>query len=114
MSGGDPILFAELNRLTHGWMQRPALVDRPAAERFASLLDDEPMPDILAGRYRITRELGRGGMARVYLARDIKHSRDVAIKVVRQRMVSDVGTNLMWITPEQRVPPYATSRVPGC
>jgi len=36
----------------------------------------------LADRYRIERELGSGGMATVYLARDLKHDRDVAIKVM--------------------------------
>ena len=36
----------------------------------------------LAGRYEIERELGRGGMATVYLAHDLKHRRDVAIKVL--------------------------------
>src|SRR5207302_11413325 len=38
---------------------------------------------ILAGRYTIERELGRGGMATVYLARDLKHDRPVALKVLR-------------------------------
>ncbi len=36
----------------------------------------------LAGSYRIERELGRGGMATVFLARDLRHDRDVAIKVL--------------------------------
>ena len=36
----------------------------------------------LADRYRIERELGAGGMATVYLAHDLKHNRDVAIKVL--------------------------------
>jgi serine/threonine protein kinase len=36
----------------------------------------------LAGRYEISREIGRGGMATVYLARDIRHSRNVALKVL--------------------------------
>jgi len=36
----------------------------------------------LAGRYRLEREIGRGGMAIVFLARDLKHERDVAIKVL--------------------------------
>ena len=36
----------------------------------------------LAGRYAIERELGHGGMATVFLARDLKHDRDVAIKVL--------------------------------
>ena len=35
-----------------------------------------------AGRYTFERELGRGGMAIVYLARDIRHSRLVAVKVL--------------------------------
>jgi len=48
------------------------------AERFQNLLRD---------RYVIERELGRGGMAVVFLARDIRHDRPVAIKVFR----SDIG-----------------------
>jgi serine/threonine-protein kinase len=36
----------------------------------------------LADRYAIERELGRGGMATVYLAEDLKHHRHVAIKVL--------------------------------
>jgi eukaryotic-like serine/threonine-protein kinase len=38
-------------------------------------------------RYRIERELGRGGMAVVYLARDLKHDRPVAIKLLRPEIV---------------------------
>ena len=36
----------------------------------------------LSGRYVVERELGRGGMATVYLADDLKHKRKVALKVV--------------------------------
>ncbi len=36
----------------------------------------------LAGRYTVERELGRGGMATVYLARDLRHDRPVAVKVL--------------------------------
>ncbi len=42
----------------------------------------EELKIALADRYEIQRELGAGGMAAVYLARDLKHDRDVAIKVV--------------------------------
>ena len=37
----------------------------------------------LAGRYRIERELGHGGMATVFLAHDLKHDRKVALKVLK-------------------------------
>jgi eukaryotic-like serine/threonine-protein kinase len=45
----------------------------------------------LAGRYRIERELGEGGMATVYLARDLKHDRDVALKVLREDLTATLG-----------------------
>ncbi len=43
----------------------------------------ERLISALADRYRIERELGAGGMATVYLAHDLKHDRDVAIKVLK-------------------------------
>lgn len=45
----------------------------------------------LAGRYEIERELGHGGMAAVYLARDIRHSRVVAIKVLNREIAQAIG-----------------------
>jgi serine/threonine-protein kinase len=48
---------------------------------------------MLAGRYRIQREIGAGGMATVYLARDIKHDRDVALKVLRADLSAAIGTD---------------------
>ena len=45
----------------------------------------------LADRYTVERELGAGGMATVYLAHDLKHDRDVAIKVLRPEIGADVG-----------------------
>jgi protein kinase-like protein len=46
----------------------------------------------LADRYRIERELGRGGMATVYLAQDLKHDRPVALKVLRPEIAAGLGT----------------------
>jgi len=45
----------------------------------------------LAGRYVIERELGSGGMATVYLAHDVKHHREVALKVLRPELAAALG-----------------------
>jgi serine/threonine-protein kinase len=45
----------------------------------------------LAGRYRIERELGTGGMATVYLAADLRHDRKVAIKVLKPELAAVLG-----------------------
>jgi serine/threonine-protein kinase len=46
----------------------------------------------LADRYAVVRELGAGGMATVYLATDLKHGREVAIKVLRPELTASLGT----------------------
>lgn len=45
----------------------------------------------LAGRYRIDHEIGRGGMATVYLADDLKHHRHVAVKVLHSELALTIG-----------------------
>ncbi|MDF2770512.1 MAG: protein kinase [Geminicoccaceae bacterium] len=45
----------------------------------------------LADRYRVERELGAGGMATVYLAHDLKHDRNVAIKVLKPDIAAALG-----------------------
>ncbi|HEY9518918.1 MAG TPA: serine/threonine-protein kinase, partial [Gemmatimonadales bacterium] len=45
----------------------------------------------LAGRYLIERELGRGGMATVFLAEDVRHHRAVAIKVLSDEISAAIG-----------------------
>ena len=50
-----------------------------------------PLRAALAGRYDVSRELGRGGMAIVYLARDLKHARPVAIKIIRAEIAATIG-----------------------
>jgi hypothetical protein len=45
----------------------------------------------LADRYAVHRRLGMGGMATVYLARDLRHDRDVAVKVLRPDLSATLG-----------------------
>ena len=51
----------------------------------------ERLKGALAGQYEIERELGRGGSATVYLAKDLKHPRKVAIKVLKPELAAVVG-----------------------
>ena len=57
------------------------MTDNPAAA----------LQDALAGRYRVERELGRGGMAVVYLAHDLRHDRPVALKVLHPDLAHALG-----------------------
>src|SRR5215216_7893397 len=45
----------------------------------------------LSSRYCVERELGRGGMATVYLAHDVRHDRDVAVKVLHPDLGAALG-----------------------
>src|SRR4051794_17043248 len=45
----------------------------------------------LADRYAIDREIGAGGMATVYLARDLRHDRPVAVKVLNPELAAVLG-----------------------
>ena len=47
---------------------------------------------VVADRYVVERELGGGGMAMVYLARDLKHERHVALKVLRPELAAAIGS----------------------
>jgi serine/threonine-protein kinase len=54
--------------------------------------DVRRLTEALRGRYTIEKKIGAGGMATVYLARDLKHDRRVAIKALRWELAALVGT----------------------
>jgi eukaryotic-like serine/threonine-protein kinase len=53
--------------------------------------DDSAFFDALAPNYVVERRLGRGGMATVYLARELRHRRSVALKVLRESVGAELG-----------------------
>jgi serine/threonine-protein kinase len=67
---------------------------------------------LFADRYRIERELGRGGMATVYLAEEAKHGRAVAIKVLHPEVAPAGGAERfqgeIWIDAPRSHPQQVT------
>jgi tetratricopeptide (TPR) repeat protein len=55
------------------------------------MINRDPLRQALSERYALERELGRGGMATVYLAQDLKHERQVALKVLRPDISALIG-----------------------
>jgi eukaryotic-like serine/threonine-protein kinase len=51
------------------------------------------LDESLRGRYTLERELGRGGMAVVFLARDLRHERAVALKVLNAELIPEHGAD---------------------
>jgi len=91
----DPALAREVDSLLEAhdragddFLERPAAVGAP-------LVPPPPLGErlaaALAGHYVLEREIARGGMATVHLARDVRHQRRVAIKVLREEVAAAVG-----------------------
>jgi eukaryotic-like serine/threonine-protein kinase len=94
---GDPALRAEVERLLDAAAGAGDFLAQPAPVHLASLVSQMPgmesvEPGARLGGYEIVRPLGRGGMATVYLARDTKHEREVALKVLRPELAAALGT----------------------
>ncbi|AHG88767.1 protein kinase [Gemmatirosa kalamazoonensis] len=87
--GADAALRAELEGLVRDCEAGESLLTRPAAAY--TPLPEPSVPPLLADRYRVRRELGRGGMAAVYLADDEKHGRPVAVKVLSADISHAIG-----------------------
>jgi serine/threonine protein kinase len=58
----------------------------------------------LSGRYTVEREIGAGGMATVYLARDLRHNRKVALKVLQPELSAVIGSERLPKRPSEFYP----------
>jgi tetratricopeptide (TPR) repeat protein len=90
--GQDEDLRREVERVLAASCPSDDFLETPVLPRDESLLPDEPRfgpGEMLAGRFRVVRLLGRGGMGEVYEALDIELSTPVAIKTLRSANAAD-------------------------
>jgi len=92
----DPELREEVLRLLQAHRHSEGFLEAPLAHLAKGFFDDaEPLapggtPDRI-GPWRIVRPIGRGGMATVYLAQDLRHDRLIAVKVLHPGLAATLG-----------------------
>ena len=77
---------------SEGFLESPAAIRLAVVRDYDGQAIAARLRAALSGRYVIEHEVGRGGMARVFLARDLRHQRPVAFKVLLPELAAVVGT----------------------
>jgi len=95
-AAGDSAVRAEVLSLLEHHSRAGSFLDAPVTARVPDLLDegdDEARltPGGVVGSYTIVREIGRGGMGRVYLATDNRLARTVALKALAPHLTRDAS-----------------------
>jgi len=94
--GDDEELLTEVTSLFSSLEKSSEFLENPAVAHVADLIESstKPLaPGTRLGHYEVVRQIGSGGMGAVYLARDLKLDRSVAIKILNKQFSRD-ATNL--------------------
>jgi serine/threonine protein kinase/Flp pilus assembly protein TadD len=89
---GNAALFAEVSSLITAFDSRSGFIEKPALELGLKVLSknsEESIVGQLIGTYEVMSRVGKGGMGEVYLAKDKKLGRNVALKFLTQEFVGD-------------------------
>lgn len=85
----DDVVRVEVEEMLAAHERVTGVLDRGAA--FPVAANQPRFDEALADRYQLVRMLGRGGSATVYLARELKHDREVVVKVLHPEVAAHIG-----------------------